>query len=125
MPQMGCLVRKKKVQDGASINSDTLWETLKTAQMFVSEIFHGERTAERARTQILAWKVHCSIIWRRELERRRSLKLCWKHLDLVNLTVIACMLPFLYVFVLDVKELTQKLKIEISSNPALYKTALN
>ena len=92
--------------------------------MFVSEIFHGEEPRKSKDTDPGmegSLLYHMAMVTKMEAEP----KIVLEALRLSEPDVIARMLPFFDAFVLDVKELTQKLKIEISSNPALYKAALS
>ena len=95
-----------------------------TAQIFASEIFHGEeprksKDADPGMEGSLLY--HMAMVTKMEAEP----KIVLEAVRLSEPDVTARMLPFFDAFVLDVKELTQKIEIEISSNSALYKAALN
>lgn len=95
-----------------------------TAQIFVSEIFHGEEPQKSKDTDPGmegSLLYHMAMVTKMETEP----KIVLEALRLNELDVTVCMLSFFDAFVLDVKELTKKIEIEISSNPALYKAALN
>ena len=112
--------RRKMEQALTAIHSGNF----ETAQMFVSEIFHGEEPRKSKDTDPGmegSLLYHMAMVTKMEAEP----KIVLGALGLSEPDVTARLLPFFDAFVLDVKELTQKLKIEISSNPALYKAALS
>ncbi len=50
--------------------------------------------------------------------------MCWRNLGLDEPEVTARELPFFEVFVLDIKELTKKLEIDVNSNPTICNATL-
>jgi radical SAM protein with 4Fe4S-binding SPASM domain len=112
--------RRKMEQAIAAIHSGNF----ETAQMFVSEIFHGEESRNSKDTDPGmegSLLYHMAMVTKMEAEPKFVLE----ELGLDEPDVTARELTFFDAFVSDVKELTKKLEIEVNSKPTLCKAALD
>ena len=95
-----------------------------TAQMFVSEIFHGEESRNGKDTDPGmegSLLYHMAMVTKMEAEPKFVLE----ELGLDEPDVTARELTFFDAFVSDVKELTKKLEIDVNSKSTLCKAALD
>lgn len=112
--------RCKMEQAIAAIHSGNF----ETAQMFVSEIFHGEESRNSKDTDPGmegSLLYHMAMVTKMETEPKFVLE----ELGLEKPEGTARELTFFDAFVSDVKELTKKLEIEVNSKPTLCKAALD